>query len=192
MRQPGKQARMGSQDASEPRWCPEHNRAECTRLAHGGRTCHGSAVRGSPACRMHLGATVEQTRRAQLTAWAAQPGDHGISPRDAVSAQLALAWRRAQFLGEELGRQVQAAGDSDPALAGLEGTERDRVVKYAQIAHQMGVADHWAATARQVGGKISAALDVALSALGWELRDEVLAKFSAELAAWDREDEPGS
>lgn len=173
---------------SEPRWCPDHNRAECTRPAHGGRTCHGSAVRGTAACRMHLGKTVEATRREQLTAWAARPGDHGISPRDAVSAQLALAWRRAQFLGDELGRQVQAAGNGDPALTGLEAAERDRVVRYAKLAHEMGVADHWAATARQVGGKIVVALDHALARLTWEERDEILSQFSAEVAAWDGDD----
>ena len=67
----------------------------------------------------------------------------------------------------------------------------NRVVKYAVAAHQMGIADHWAATARQAGGKIVVALDHALAQLGWAERDAILTKFAAEVEGWDGDDEPG-
>jgi hypothetical protein len=45
------------------RWCEQHQRHECTRQRHHGRgDCHGSAVRGLDACRLHSGLTGVQAR----------------------------------------------------------------------------------------------------------------------------------
>jgi hypothetical protein len=45
------------------RWCEQHRRLECTRQRHHGRgDCHGSAIRGLDACRLHSGLTGVQAR----------------------------------------------------------------------------------------------------------------------------------
>ena len=170
--------RTGPPMGSLARWCGQHGRWECTKPRSRGRgECHGAAIRGTDACRSHVGKTVQAARRDALTAWAARPGDDGICPRDAVAAQLALAWRRAELLGAELGRQVEAAagndvrGGSGHGLVGntwgaSEAAERDRVVRFAKTAHEMGIADRRTDLARQVGGAVVAVLDGIFDDLG--------------------------
>jgi hypothetical protein len=151
--------------AGDARWCPRHGRLECTRRRSRGRgQCHGPAIKGTASCRFHVGKTVEEARRGALTAWAAVPDDRGITPMAAVSGELGLAWRRARLLGGLLAEQGQgeaAAGGGGllGPLAALEAAERDRVVRYAERAHLMGVQDHWVNMAREAGGKIAQMLD---------------------------------
>jgi hypothetical protein len=204
MRLPRIRARMGPlapgrHPVSEPRWCSQHGRLECARPAHGGRTCHGSAVRDTAACRMHLGQAVDVVRRAQLTAWAATPDDDGISPRAAAAGQLGLAWRRAALLGEALRQQaetdagpgdattgglvgfrysasaaadgVYATGEAPRALVELEAAERDRVVRFAEAASRMGVEAEMTALARAHGDELLAILGAVLVDFGFDPAD---------------------
>jgi hypothetical protein len=183
-------ARMG-------RWCDQHNRTECVHPCKDRSACHGAAITGTDACRMHCGKTVERARRDALTAWAAVPGDDGISPRVAVAAQLGLAWRRAELLGEELRKQVAAAnGDGTPgglighryaasavaggvyatgeavrALAELESAERDRVARLAEIGHRMGIEEHQLALAEAHGALVAELISAVLARLGLNPRD---------------------
>lgn len=199
---------------NDPGWCPEHGRLECTHPRHGGRTCHGSAVRGTAACRMHLGKSVAQARREVLTAWAAVPDDTGISPRAAVAGQLGVAWRRAELLGEALRQQAEsssgngdgaagtgglvghrysaseAAGGIYPtaeqarALVEIEAAERDRVVRFGKVAHEMGVEEARVRLAEEEGAVMSAILASALRRLGVDPGDAaVRAAVHAELLA---------
>lgn len=48
--------------AAGARWCPVHGRAECGKHRHGGVICHGLAVTGTAACRMHLGVRPDSIR----------------------------------------------------------------------------------------------------------------------------------
>jgi hypothetical protein len=153
---------MSARPPMAGRWCGEHGRLECTRRRHGGGTCHGAAVRGGDgACRMHQGKTTARARADALAAWAATPDDDGITPLAAVAGQLGLAWRRAALLGELLDEQVQSQGSDSLAgpLAAAEAAERDRTVRYAAVAHQLGVHEHWVDVARMVGGALNATLD---------------------------------
>jgi hypothetical protein len=88
---------------------------------------------------MHLGRSVAVVKREQMTAWAATEWDDGVSPAGAVSGLLAQAWRRAQALGEALAQEVSNGDGSTTALAVAEALERDRVVRFAETAHRMGV-----------------------------------------------------
>jgi hypothetical protein len=156
---------------SDPRWCPDHGRLECTRAAHGGRVCHGSAVRGADRCRMHLGKQVETVRREQLTAWAATPWDGDVTPAGAVAGQLGLAWRRAALLAEELRRQAEG-GDSTPAgLAAQEAAERERVVRFAEAAHRMGVQETQLKLSHEAGMRLTNMLRDILEDLGHDAGD---------------------
>jgi hypothetical protein len=192
------------------RWCDHHQRWECVHQRVRGRgPCHGQAITGTDACPAHAGKTVAQARRDALTAWAAVPGDDGISPGTAVLAQLGLAWRRAELLGAELRRQaeagepggglagglvgasysasaaaggVYATGERVRALAELEAAERDRVVRFAETAHRMGIEDARLDLAQAIGGHVVVVLTAALGRLGLDARDpDVRAAVYAEL-----------
>jgi hypothetical protein len=187
------------------RWCDRHHRLECVHLCKDRSTCHGAAITGTDSCRMHCGKRATEARRDALTAWAAVPGDDGLTPGVAVLAQLGLAWRRAELLGEELRKQVAAAnGDGTPgglvghryaasaaaggvyatgeavrALAELEAEERDRVVRFAQAGHQMGIAEERLWMAQETGSRIAVAVDailrrLALSDEQWQMVPEVV------------------
>jgi hypothetical protein len=191
------------------RWCDQHKRWECTKQRSRGRgPCHASAISGCDACPLHVGKSVEQARRDAVTAWAAVPGDNGISPGSAVLGQLGLAWRRAELLGAELARQtaggagggvqggligarygadssaggVYETGEAVRALAELEAAERERVVKFAEVAHRMGIEGARLNLAHEIGGHVVAVLVAALARLGLDGRDaEVRAVVYEEL-----------
>jgi hypothetical protein len=171
--------------AGDARWCPEHGRLECVHQRSRGRgPCHGPAVRDTDGCRAHIGMTVAAARRAAVAAWAAVPDDQGITPMAAVAGQLALSWRRAQLLGEELRRQVEAASGGEGgglvgyvysastaadgiypaseqirALVKLEAEERERCVRFAAAAHALGVREHAVNVAQVLAGVFDAVLD---------------------------------
>src|SRR5712691_5248162 len=109
---------MGSRTLA--RWCEQHGRWECTKPRSRGRgQCHAQAIKGTGACPAHAGKTIEQARRDAVNAWAAMPDDQGITPLAAAAGQLNLSWRRAQLLGDELRRQVEAAsGGNGGGLVG--------------------------------------------------------------------------
>lgn len=163
------------------KWCEPHDRLECTKNKSRGRgVCHGPAIRGTDACKIHGGVTVEAALvrgEARISAWSAlgQPeGGRAIDSGVAVLGMLQQSWLRAAALGELLRRQVVTEGDTaqdireedEPSASGLigfrygaagkdgriyvtneetralvmlESAERDRVVKYAKVAHDMGI-----------------------------------------------------
>ena len=186
--------------AGDARWCPDHGRLECVHQRSRGRgQCHGPAIKGTESCRAHIGMTVAEARRVVLTAWAAVPDDQGISPMAAVAGQLNLSWRRAQLLGGELRRQVEAAGGGDGgglvgyvysasaaadgiypaseavrALVKLEAEERERCVRFAAAAHAMGLQEHQVSVAREVGGALVQVLTGILDDLELDDRQRAL------------------
>jgi hypothetical protein len=203
------------------RWCDRHRRWECTHQRSRGRgQCHAIAITGTAACPVHAGKTVEAARRDAVTAWAASAGDDGISPAMAVAAQLGLAWRRAQLLGDELRRQAagDAQGDGDGgqaasitgaligstwaasaaaggryetgeavrALAQLEAAERERVVRFAKVAHDMGIDEQMARLGAEQGQLMVGLVRRALRKLGIDLDDgHVGVVVAAEFRALD-------
>ena len=201
-----------------PRFCEAHRRWECTHDRKRGGQCHGPAVKAPgagylPACRMHIGRPVATARRAAVTAWAATPGDDGISPMDAAMGQLGLAWRRARLLGEEVARQItEADGDGHGGMGGLvgysysasesaggiyatgerirglvelEAAERDRVVRFAVACHQMGAVETRTRLMREASDWLTGRLDDLLVRLGVD-RGEV----GDQIAAWLRDQPP--
>lgn len=143
-------------------WCEKHQKWECS--AKVGREHHGVAIRGQAYCRHHVGLTTELAKAqgdAKLAAWRAQGIERGpIDLGATVMDQLRLAQIRADVLGELLRLQyddegyagligiTRAAGrdggsvetgESVRALVRLEGEWRDRVVKFAKTAHDMGI-----------------------------------------------------
>lgn len=172
------------------RWCEEHGQWECTKPRSKGRgECHGVAITGTDACRMHAGVPLDVAKArgaAVITAFSALGGVPQVDPGYAVLASLHLSWLRLHLYASLLEQQVEeaqgdsagefvlsatpggvegqpsaagvaglvghtysadkmagifASGEAVRALVGLEAQERDRVVKFAKVAHDMGIAE---------------------------------------------------
>ncbi|MEV4179916.1 hypothetical protein AB0J28_00535 [Streptosporangium canum] len=187
-----------STDPTRPgRWCPDHGKQECAKNRKGGGICHGAAISGLDACRMHAGqrADVARAKGEALSAWRAVPGHVEVSPADAVMAMLQMSWARVHVYASLLERQVADAERDDPrgtgqgeglightrsasadvgvyetgeavrGLAQLEAAERDRCVRFAKTAHDMGIADREIRLAEGQGMLLAQAISRILDAL---------------------------
>ncbi|WP_188188008.1 hypothetical protein [Nonomuraea sp. SYSU D8015] len=185
-------------DPTRPgRWCDQHKQVECAKSRKGGGVCHGAAISGLDACRMHAGqrADVARAKGEALSAWRANPGRQDVSPSEAVMAMLQMSWARVHVYAGLLERQVAAAdpprpggvgqgaglvghtfsaspsvgvyesGEAVRALAKLEAEERDRCVRYAKVAHDMGIADREIRLAEAQGALIAGVIGRVLDAV---------------------------
>jgi len=149
---------------SGARWCETHGRWECSanKPDH-----HAIAVRGMAMCRHHVGKTMDLARtqgEANLLAWSTSPAADApaLDPGRVVMDQLRVAVMRADVYGELLRLQVAdeevgglvgatfaagrdgarvETGEQVRGLAKLEAEWRDRVVRFAKAAHDMGIAE---------------------------------------------------
>ena len=175
------------------RWCEQHERMECTKQRHKNRgVCHGGAVRGLDACRLHGGHKLEVLQakgQARISAWSAigkAPDGESIDSSAAVLGMLQQSWMRAHLYSRLLRDQVEKDGTAEAGvdggragdtsglvgykfgaagkdghiyavseeartLVGLEAQERDRVVKYAKTAHDMGISERMTSMAEKWG-----------------------------------------
>lgn len=181
---------------SGARWCEDHELWECSKQRSKGRgQCHGPAVRGLDRCRMHLGRGMDLAKTQgedNLAIWSAQAasGLAVVDPADAVMAQLRVAVYRADLYGELLRLQVAdeevggivgatyaagrdgvrvETGESARGLAKLEAEWRDRVVRYSEVAHRMGIATRAIELAQGQAAIVSAGLRAAIEAAGPDL-----------------------
>lgn len=94
------------------------------------------------------------------------------------------------YSASEVAGGIYPTGERARALVEIEAAERDRVVRYAKTAHEMGIEDARIALAEQAGEDIRIVLDNALRTLGLDPRDEQVraAAYAAltELAAQRR------
>lgn len=208
---------MASKDDPNPggaRWCEEHQRWECTKQRRKGRgQCHGAAIPGTNACRLHVGVKIDIAKaqgKARITAWNAT-GNPDINYRMAVLSVLQMTWLRLAGYSELLRQQVNkesmvinqdgspcdgdgetsgligyryGAGGKDGrvyvqseevrALVALEAAERDRVVKFAKVAHDMGISDRMTSLAERWGDVVASNISMMLDAL--DLTPEQYAK----------------
>lgn len=154
---------------SGARWCDSHRRWECSKHARRSDDglCHASAIAGTAACRLHSGRTVAAAKaigEANLLAWSTRDTENEapLDPGQVVMNELRLAVHRANLFGELVrlqlgedpigglvgttrtaGRDGQAveSGEQVRALMRLEAEQRDRVVRFAKAAHDMGIAE---------------------------------------------------
>jgi hypothetical protein len=195
-------------------WCdqPKHQRWECVhnvKKTRGGGRCHGPAIGGTDACRMHAGqrAEVARAKGEAVTAWSALSGKATISNTEAVMGMLQMSWLRVHLYaglleqqvreaqgdasgddGEDLevpggkgergagligktlsaspGIGVYATGEAVRGLALLEAQERDRCVRFAKTAHDMGIADQQIRLAEQQGAMLAGVISRVLDRLG--------------------------
>ncbi|MFI6793642.1 hypothetical protein ACIBG4_40560 [Nonomuraea sp. NPDC050383] len=160
-----------------------------------GDRCHASAIRGTNACRTHAGVStaVAKARGEALSAWRAVPGRQDVSPAEAVMAMLQMSWARVHIYAGLLEQQLAEAdptrgtgygeglvghtfsaspsvgvyesGEAVRGLAQLEAAERDRCVRYAKTAHDMGIADREIRLAEAQGALLAGAISRILDGL---------------------------
>lgn len=174
-------------------WCEEHDRWECSKDSKRSRSrCHGPAVRGLDRCRMHLGQSRDLARtqgEANLAAWSAEAagGSSALDPGQVVMDQLRVAVLRADIYGELLRIQIAdedvdglvgptyavgregtrvETGERVRGLAALEAEWRDRVVRFAKAAHDMGIAERVVELEQQRAELVTGAFLAAIDALG--------------------------
>lgn len=177
---------------SGARWCSDHGKWECSanKPDH-----HAPAIRGMAKCRFHVGKQLDLAKtqgEANLAAWQAS-ANREESPLDlgqAVMDQLRVAVIRADIYGELLRIQISdeelgglvgptfaagrdgarvETGEQVRALARLEAEWRDRVVKYAETAHRMGIATQVIELAQGQAEIVVLAFRAALEAAGASL-----------------------
>lgn len=130
-----------------------------------------------------------------LSAWHAVPGRVDVSPAEAVMAMLQMSWARVHLYAGLLKRQLEDADPGSPGgvgqgeglightrsaspsvgvyesgeairgLALLEAQERDRCVRFAKTAADMGVADREIRLAEAQGALLAGAISRILDAL---------------------------
>lgn len=113
-------------DPTRPgRWCPDHGMQECAKKRKGGAVCHGAAITGLDACRMHAGqrADVAKAKGEALSAWSALHGESKVSATEAVLGMLQMSWARVHLYAGLLRRQVEEAQDAEPELGGAQPGE---------------------------------------------------------------------
>lgn len=196
---------------SGARWCDDHGRWECAGHRQGGVECHAPAIKGMARCRMHAGKRSDLARtqgEANLLAWSAAAGRDAapLDPGVVVMDQLRVAALRADVYGELL--RLQVAGEDETGLIGvtyvagrdgarvesgeqvrglarLEAEWRDRVVRFAKAAHDMGIAERHIELQQAQAAIVVAAARAGLDALGSELlpasRDAFLRAFLGAL-----------
>lgn len=194
-------------------WCDDHERWECSRKSK--RTqerCHASAIRGTATCKTHAGRSLALTKalgEANLQAWSTEHAGTDQAPLDpgrVVLEQLRVAVMRADLYGELLRWQVEVddeaglvgksfaagrdgarveMGEQVRGLARLEAEWRDRVVRFAKAAHDMGIAERHVELEQERASLVTAAFRAALGVL--ELlpadRDLAVRTFLAQLGA---------
>lgn len=187
---------------SGARWCGQHSKWECNanKADH-----HAPAIRGMAKCRYHVGLELDLAKTQgehNLAVWSAQAGTGMVDPAEAVMSQLRLLCLRADTVGELLRVQVAdeevggiigktyaagrdgqrvETGESSRGLVKYEMDLRDRVVKYAEAAHRMGIATQAIELAQGQAAIVSAGLRAAIEAAGPDLlpatRSRMVAAF---------------
>lgn len=148
-------------------WCEEHHRWECSAKPRKPGGHHAAAIRGTRYCKNCSGRPIAAAKaigEANLLAWSTQlAGDAPmLDPARVVMDQLRVAVLRADLLGELVrlqmvedplggligltrtaGREGTAveSGEQVRALPKIEGEWRDRAVRFAKTAHDMGIAE---------------------------------------------------
>lgn len=184
-------------------WCEDHERWECSKVSKRSKSrCHASAIRGMATCKTHAGRSVAVAKaigEANLAAWSTQAAAAdlpALDPGTVVLEQLRRSVMRADLLGEMLRWQLEVedesglvgltytagrdgvrveTGERARGLAQLEAAERDRVVRFAKTAHDMGIAERHVELEQERASLVTAAFRAALGVLGLLPADRDLA-----------------
>lgn len=167
-------------------WCDTHHRRECSaRSQRSGGRCHSYAIRGLAQCKNHAGTAIEvaKAKGAALSAWSALGAATGqqadlVDPATAVMGMLHMSWLRTHLYAGLLYRQVGddpgdaqegsqglVVGETIRGMVQLEAAERDRTVRFAKAAHDMGIAQREIELAESQTHRVAVAFDRALDAL---------------------------
>jgi hypothetical protein len=171
------------------RWCDQHQRCECVHPRKAGRgPCHGPAVTGSDACRMHLGEEAQPViAEAKLEQAAARLLYQRDAPpvTDPLTALQKLAGRAAAWedvIGEKVNelRSLRYSTDEggEQLRAEIIVMERamDRLGRLLLDIAKLGIEERLAGIREKTALMLEAALDAALAASGVDLNRQAAAR----------------
>ena len=167
----------------------------CGARTRSGERCGLPAGWGLPTgvCRLHGGCTPNHVARARHLAAERAVATYGLpiqtSPEQALIDELHrtaghVAWLGGRVAGLDPAELASADGIS--VWLQLYRSERRHLADVAKAAIVSAASTVLADSARHLGQRMADVLDRALTGttgLGWEQRDEVLARFAAELGA---------
>lgn len=190
---------------SGARWCEEHDRWECSAKKP---NHHAPAIRGMDKCRHHVGrstAVAKALGEANLMAWTTEAISRDLEPLDpgeVVLNQMRVAVMKADLLGVMVRWQLEVddeaglvgttwtsgadgarveSGERVRALVTEEGVWRDRAVRYAKTAHDMGIDNRRIeieeSVAQRILGSFLDAMALARDVLTAELRARMADAF---------------
>lgn len=191
-------------------WCDQHGRWECSKSAKRTKVrCHQPAIRGTAACRQHVGTSTELAKskgQANLLAWSlvANASEPNMDPASVVMQAIRVTYHRLELLGAMLQAQLERqktiglvgptyaagragervqTGEQLRALTRLEADERQLLVRFAKTAHDMGISERQLELEQAQAAQVVTAVGAGLEALSLdgEQRDRFLAAFLGAL-----------
>lgn len=150
-------------------WCDEHVKWECSKTSKRTQVrCHKPALKGRAACNNHVGEALEVAKSkgaANMLVWSLMDSAHEdaarLDPAEVVVRSMTVSVMRADFLAARVRALVEGldgnealvgptfaagrdgmrveTGEQVRALTKLEAEERDRAVRFAKTAHDMGI-----------------------------------------------------
>ena len=184
---------------SGARFCETHQRWECAAKKE---NHHASAIRGLAYCKNCAGRSTAMAKalgEANLLAWSSEAAGQDVAMPDpglTVLQQLRVASLRADLFGLMLRWQLEVdeeqglvgdtytagveggalrTGEQVRGLVRLEAEWRDRTVRYAKTAHDMGIAEREVRVAERTGQQLAGAIRSILEQLELTEAQQMLA-----------------
>lgn len=167
-------------------WCPDHDRRECSKNTRRGKIrCHGIAIAGLDACKIHSGEKIDKAKargKANLmrAAFAEIPASEFVDPGEVLLWAVTVAARQVAWLRGLISDQLKADGtgidsDSIAALVKLEQDERRELARAAKTALDAGIAERQVRMAERVAEQLIAVLRGVVTELGHDANDPKVA-----------------
>ena len=158
----------------------------------------GTPFPGTGVCRLHGGSTPTHLARARRVAAEQAVQLYGLpvvtSPERALLDEVNrtnghIQWLRGQIAGLD---PAELASDEGVSVwLTLYQAERRHLTDVAKAAITCAAQAALADSAKHLGARMADVLERAVAGLGWEQRDEVMARFAAELGGLGTAGEPG-
>lgn len=166
-------------------WCEQHRRRECAKNRRDKTRCHGAAIAGLDACRIHAGEkTAKAKARGQANlmraAFAEIATTEYVDPGDVLLWAVTVSSRQVAWLRSLIHDRMQAKKtdiDTDELaiLVRLEQDERQSLTRAAKMALDAGIAERHVRIAERTAEQLVAVLRGVVTELGHDPSDPEVA-----------------
>lgn len=130
-------------DPSDPAWCDQHGRRECSSLRTNREQCHSIAIAGTQPtrCRSHIGgprARAKADIRVEVARWTSDLTT--LDPAITLLRLMTVAYLRAEQHADELNKILQEHGWVDAFVGEAYSTDEDgRSYKVGEYARRLAM-----------------------------------------------------